>query len=92
MSETEAIISVKNYLEAGVDVFSNLQKTSNVRRVMFQQVIKTLQKRIWFLLGLPYNYVGLKTYNLECESHKVDCRRSIKRIEPFKLLYDKVLQ
>ena len=66
--------------------------TFNARHVMFQQVIKTLQKRIWFLLCLPYNYVGLKTYNLECESHKADCRRSIKRIEPFKLLYDKVLQ
>ena len=58
------------------------KKTSNVRPVMLQQVIKTLQKIIWFLFCLPYNYVGLKTYNLECESHKADCRRSIRRIEP----------
>lgn len=32
------------------------------------------------------------TYSLECESHNADCRKSIRRIDPFELLYASMLQ
>lgn len=32
------------------------------------------------------------TYNLEWESHNADCRKSIKRMDPFELLYANILQ
>lgn len=34
----------------------------------------------------------LNAYNLACESHKADCRKSMRRIEPFELLYANMLQ
>lgn len=34
----------------------------------------------------------VNTYNLAWESHKADCRKSIRRIEPLELLYPNILQ
>ena len=88
ISEIEAIISVKKDLEPGASCSSNLHPIEISNEFSGPQ--GTFQYE-----GYEEKTIFFKTrstYNLAWESHNADCRKSIRRMDPFELLYANILQ